>query len=133
MNSKFTCYICSVKIHQKILIIFALFGLFSAGFNPAYSVDSQSEYTEWQLQAAFAFDTPEPFSAALLEQSRIPFASLKLPTSYFNLYEPTVALIILPLQLAKSNPLSLHFVSDGASFALRNFLQNILFPFHFFG
>jgi hypothetical protein len=122
-----------VKTHQKILILIALIGLLSAHFRPDQSNDIQCDTAESHLPAAFSFDVPEPFSAALIEQSRIPFASQKLPTTYFKQYEPTVALITLPLQLAINNLPTLHFVSEGASFALGDFHQYILFPFHFFG
>lgn len=133
INSKFSCYICSVKIHQKILLIFALAGLLSAGFTPADNVVRANKYAESHHSDEFVFDVPEPFLAALLEQSRVPFASQKLPTTYFKQYEPTVALITLPLQLAIDYFPSLQFVSESASFALGDFHQNILFPFHFFG
>jgi hypothetical protein len=122
-----------VKIHQKILIIIALAGILSAYINPIHNIDSQCQSSERQIHDAYVFNAPEPFSAALLEQNRVPVTAQKLPTNYFNQYHPIVALISLPLQLTSHNPLSLLFVSEGASFAYGDFHQNILFPFHFFG
>jgi hypothetical protein len=61
-----------VKNHQKILILIALIGLLSVHFRPDQSNDIQCDTAESHLPAAFSFDVPEPFSAALIEQSRIP-------------------------------------------------------------
>jgi len=130
---RFCSYICSVKIHQKILLIIALICFLSSDLAPFYPTYASVKHTQRQLTEAYVFDVPEPFIAALPEQSRVSFASPKLPSTYLSQYESIFALFTQPEQLAICLFPSLQFQTEGASIALNDLHYNILFPFHFFG